>query len=87
MYYVSLFIVGIIVMFIPLGVSFVNSASTSGLRVLCGLLCALNAALITIFILLDSPTVLNVLLYMVFILLSMDVALRKVPTELDTPAQ
>lgn len=87
MYFVSLFIVGLLVMFVPLGVAFANSRSSSGLRVLCGALCVTNAVLTSFFTFMDSPTVLNVLLYMVFILLSMDVALRKVPKELDTAEQ
>lgn len=86
MYYISIFVVGLLIMFVPFGISFANSKSTPELRVLCGALCALNAILVTFFVLMDSPTVLNILLYMAFILLSMDVALRKVPEELDTDA-
>ena len=74
-------------MFVPLGIAFANSRSSPGLRVLCGSLCGLNAVLITLFTLMDSPTVLNILLYMAFILLSMDVALRKVAVELDMHEQ
>lgn len=87
MYYVSLFFVGLVVMFVPLGIAFANSASTTGLRVLCASLCVTNAALVTFFTLMESPTVLNILLYMVFILLSMDVALRKDTPVLDTETE
>lgn len=85
-YYISIFFVGLLIMFVPFAISFANSKSTPGLRFLCGALCALNATLVTFFVFMDSPTVLNILLYMTFILLSMDVALRKVPEDLDTDA-
>lgn len=81
MYYLGMFAIGVLVMFVPFIISMINKRSTKGLRVLCFSLCTLNAVLVLFFTFMETPTVLNVGLYMIFILLSMDVGLRKAPKE------
>lgn len=83
MYYIGMFLLGLVVMYVPFAISLANARSTPGLRFLCAGMCSLNASLVTLCVLYESPTVLNILVYMAFILLSMDVALRKAPKDID----
>ena len=83
MNWVILFVIWILVHFLPLGISFLNKNSTHGLRVLCGGFCFINAVLGGLLVYSNQVPSISMMSYGVFILLSMDVALRKTTKDID----
>lgn len=77
MLWIVLYVLVFAVIFLPLVISFLNRKSTIGLRVLCGSLCLLNAGLMLLLLVTNTHPAVNFALYMTFILLSLDVSLRK----------